>query len=116
MHAPTRSVFDVVTDFLASQPSDEALLAYRLPADSQARLDSLRQIDATSRLTAAQREELGDYRFVEDVLTRLRAKIKARLEREKGGNCAESQLESKHEETIADPNVQNEQNVQEETS
>lgn len=112
MPTPTRSVFDVVTDFLATGPSDEALLAYRLPADLQARLDSLRQIDATGRLTAAQREELGDYRFVEDVLTRLRAKIKERLEREKGGNC----VESANEETIADPNEQNEQNVQEETS
>ena len=77
--APTREVFDVVTDFFASQPTDEEILAYEIPAEQQARFDALIEIDSTSRLTAAQREELGDYRFVEDVLARVKVKIKQRL-------------------------------------
>ena len=82
--APARSVFDVVTEFLANQPTDEELLAYVLPPEQQARLDELVEIDTNSRLTAAQREELGDYRFVEDVLARVKVKVKQRLERESG--------------------------------
>ena len=94
MDAPARSVFDVVTDFLANRPTDEQLLAYEIPPEQQARLDELVAIDANSRLTAAQREELGDYRFVEDVLARVKVKIKQRLEREKGENCGEAKAES----------------------
>ena len=77
MDAPERSVFDVVTDFLA----------YELPPDQQTRLDELIEIDSTSRLSAAQREELGDFRFVEDVMARVKVKIKQRLEQR--DNCSE---------------------------
>lgn len=88
--APTREVFDVVTDFFASQPTDEEMLAYEIPAEQQARLDELLEIDSTSRLTAAQREELGDYRFVEDVLARVKVKVNKRQEQgdDEGGDCA----------------------------
>ena len=83
MSKPSRAVFDVVTDFLANQPSDEELLAYQLPPEQQARLDELLVIDTNSRLTAVQREELGDFRFVEDVMARVKVKIKRRLEQAK---------------------------------
>lgn len=56
----------------------------------QARLGALVKIDATSRLTAAQREGLGDFRFVNDVMTRVKAKIKLRLEREKNDKGGEA--------------------------
>ncbi|MDE2950906.1 MAG: hypothetical protein OXT68_09060 [Chloroflexota bacterium] len=108
MDAPTRTVFDVVTDFLASRPTDEEMLAYRIPADQQARLDSLIETDATSRLTAAQREELGDFRFVADVLTLLRAKIRRRLVQENGDNCGEASAEGGSEASSADADKQEE--------
>ncbi len=92
MDAPERSVFDVVTDFLANQPSDEELLAYELPPDQQTRLDELIEIDSTSRLSAAQREELGDFRFVEDVMARVKVKIKQRLEQR--DNCSEADADT----------------------
>ncbi len=84
MEAERRSVFDVVTDFLARQPTDEALLAYALPSDLQARHDELKSIAANSRLSAAQREELGDFRFVEEVMARVKVKIKQRQAQERG--------------------------------
>lgn len=93
MAAPTRSVFDVVTDFLAPRPTDEEMLAYRIPPNLQARLDCLTEIDATSRLSAAQREELGDFRFVDDVLTRVRAKIRRRLAQTGGNDCGQAGAE-----------------------
>ena len=63
------------------------MLAYEIPSDLSARLDALLEIDSTSRLTAAQREELGDFRFVEDVMTRVKAKIRLRLEQENSDDC-----------------------------
>ena len=102
MDAPTGTVFDVVTDFLADRPTDEEMLAYRIPPDLQARLDSLIEIDATSRLTAAQREELGDFRFVDDVLTRLRAKIRRRLEQANGNDGGEASAGGGSEASSAD--------------
>lgn len=100
--AASRTVFDVVTDFLASRPTDEEILAYEFPPDLQARLDALIEVDATSRLTAAQRELLGDFRFVEDVMTRLRAKIKLRLEQESDDSCGEASADSDSEASTAD--------------
>ena len=74
------------------------MLAYVLPAEQQARLDELVDIDANSRLTAAQREELGDYRFVEDVLARVKVKIKARLAAESDdSDDAADQKEGDHD-------------------
>lgn len=106
--AASRTVFDVVTDFLASRPTDEEMLAYKIPPDLQARLDRLIEIDATSRLTAAQREELGDFYFVDDVMTRLRAKINLRLEQQNGGNCGEAGADSDSEASTADADKQEE--------
>ncbi len=98
MDAPKSDVFDVVTDFLADQPSDEALLAYQLPPEQRQRLDELIDIDTNSRLTAAQREELGDYRFVEDVMASVKAKIKARLAAESDeSDDAADQKEGDHD-------------------
>lgn len=37
----THTVFDVTTDFLASDPTPEQLIACRLPDDLQARVDWL---------------------------------------------------------------------------
>lgn len=60
------------------------MLAYEIPPEQRARFDELIEIDSTSRLTAAQREELGDFRFVEDVMARVKVKIKQRLAAQNG--------------------------------
>jgi hypothetical protein len=38
----THTVFDVITDFLASDPTPEEIIAYHLPNDLQARVDEQR--------------------------------------------------------------------------
>lgn len=48
---PVRTVFDVVTDFLASNPSPEDLIAYQLPNDLQARADYLIERNGEGQLT-----------------------------------------------------------------
>lgn len=100
MDAPTRSLFDVVTDFLANRPSDEDLLAYEIPLDLQARLEALVEIDKTSRLTAAQRDELGDFRFVQDVMQGVKVRIRRRLAQENSedGDAPAAASDSENEE------------------
>ena len=78
------------------------MLAYELPPDLKARLEALEEIKTKSRLTAAQREELGDFRFVDDVMTRLKAKISLRLAQENSENCGESSSENDGEASTAD--------------
>ena len=58
-----------------------------------------------SRLTAAQREELGDYRFVEDVMARVKVKIKQRLVKQQGDTSGEAGAEPTLD------NAQDEENV-----
>ena len=45
--APARTVFDVITDFLASEPASQAILEYRLPAELEVRALQLRQLRVT---------------------------------------------------------------------
>ena len=104
MDAPARTVFDVVTDFLANRPTDAELLAYEIPPEQQARLDELVAIDTNSRLSAAQREELGDYRFVEDVMARVKAKIKQRLAKQQDESSGETETESTQDATQDEEN------------
>ena len=35
--APTQTIFDVITDFLATEPTPQDILAYRLPPELEAR-------------------------------------------------------------------------------
>ena len=47
----TRTVFDVITDFLAADPTPEELITYHLPDDLQARVDRLVERNADGQLT-----------------------------------------------------------------
>ena len=64
-------------------------------------VDALLEIKRKKRLTAAQREELGDFRFVDDVMTRLKAKIKLRLEQTNSDNASEASAENDGEASAA---------------
>lgn len=76
------SVFDVITDFLASEPSVEALLAYHLPAELQARVDELVERNGEGQLTFDEQQELFDYMRADEMMALLKAKTKLRLRKE----------------------------------
>ncbi|MBK9124620.1 MAG: hypothetical protein IPM16_16085 [Chloroflexi bacterium] len=78
LNAPARSVLDVVTDFLAANPSADELLAYHLPEDLQARVDDLVERNAEGELTPAEQQELFDFVRVDDLIALLKAKVKLR--------------------------------------
>lgn len=80
------------------------MLAYEIPPAQQARLDELVAIDTNCRLTAAQREELGDYRFVADVMARVKVKIKQRLAKQQDESSGEAETESTRDATQDEEN------------
>ncbi len=75
----TRTVFDVITDFLAADPTPEELLAYHLPDDLQARVDGLIERNGEGQLTFDEQQELYDFIRADDLMALLKAKTKLKL-------------------------------------
>jgi len=78
--APSRTIKDVVTDFLASAPSLEAIATYRLPDDLQQYAHSLLDKNRAGSLSDAEREDMEEFREIEHLLTLVKAKAKLRLQ------------------------------------
>ncbi|MBL8134125.1 MAG: hypothetical protein JNL42_19850 [Anaerolineae bacterium] len=74
-----RTVFDVITDFLASAPTAEALFAYHLPDDLQARVDELIERNGEGLLSFDEQQELTDFLRADEMMALLKAKTKLRL-------------------------------------
>ncbi len=81
-HAPIRTVFSVITDFLATNPTPESIIAYRLPENLEARAHELLDMNSEGQLSEAEREEMLDFIRVDEMMSLLKAKIKLKLKRE----------------------------------
>ena len=73
-----RDVFAVITEFLADNPTDEELLAYKLPDDLQERVSELLYLNRESELTCEQRHELDNFIRADDMISRMKTKTKLR--------------------------------------
>lgn len=76
---PTRTVFDVITDFLATEPSPQEIIDYYLPDDLQARLDDLLDKNREGELTPSEREELERFLNADQMFSMLKTKMKLKL-------------------------------------
>ncbi len=76
---PTRTVFDVITDFLATEPSPQEIIDYYLPDDLQARLDDLLDKNREEELTPSEREELERFLNADQMFSMLKTKMKLKL-------------------------------------
>jgi hypothetical protein len=76
---PVRTVFDVITDFLASDPTAEAILAYRLPDDLEQRALQLLGRQRENHLTFEEELEMYDFVRADDMMTLLKAKTRLKL-------------------------------------
>ena len=77
--APVRNAIDVVAEFLASDPSDEELLAYRFAEDLQARVHYLLERNGEDELTCDERHELDDFIRANRMMTSLKINRELRL-------------------------------------
>ncbi len=76
--APVRTVFDEITDFLASNPTPEAILAYRLPAELETRALQLLARKREDALTFDEELEMYDFIRADDRMT-LKAKTRRKV-------------------------------------
>jgi hypothetical protein len=79
--APTRTVFDVITDFLATEPSPHEIINYYMPDDLQSRLDDLLDKNREGDITPSEREELERFLNADQMFSMLKSKMKLKLKR-----------------------------------
>lgn len=75
---PRSEIFEEVLDFLASAPSQEAIIAYRVPASLDDRLHHLLDKNNTTRLTAEEQDELEEFLRMNRLLMRLKARARGK--------------------------------------
>jgi len=81
-HIPTRTVFDEITDFLATEPSPQEIIAYHLPDELQQRADYLAELNGEDQLTPGEREELDEFLKVNRIFSLLKTKMKLKLKKQ----------------------------------
>ena len=77
-----RTVMDVITDFLAADPTDQEILDFYLPADLQARAHYLLEQNGEDLLTEAEQEEMTRFMQVDEMMALLKAKIHLKHKRQ----------------------------------
>lgn len=78
---PTRTVFDEITDFLATEPSPQEIIDYYLSDDLQLRLDELLDKNREGEITPSEREELERFLNANQMFSMLKTKMKLKLKR-----------------------------------
>jgi hypothetical protein len=80
-NAPIRTVLGVITDFLASDPTPEEIIAYRLPEDLEARAHELLERNGEGLLTFEEQQEMYDFMRVDQMMSLLKAKLLLKLKK-----------------------------------
>lgn len=78
-NTPVRTVFGVITDFLATNPTPEEIIAYQLPDDLQARAHALLEKNGEGQLTPDETKEMLDFARIDNMMTLLKAKTRLKL-------------------------------------
>ena len=78
IETPALNVLDVVAEFLASDPSDEELLAYRFSDAMQERIHYLLDRNGEGELTCEERHELDDFVYADNMISLLKTKFRLR--------------------------------------
>lgn len=73
---PVRSVFGEITDFLATNPTPQEIINYRLPDDLQDRACELLDKNGEGDLSSDEEREMMDFARVDNMMTLLKAKMK----------------------------------------
>ncbi|MCU0481162.1 MAG: hypothetical protein MUE54_08115 [Anaerolineae bacterium] len=76
---PVKTIFDVITDFLATNPTPEAILAYRLPDNLQQRASDLLERNGDGLLTYDEEQEMFDFVRADEMMSLLKAKTRLKI-------------------------------------
>ena len=79
LNMPVRSVFSEITDFLATNPTPQEIIAYQLSEDLKARAHELLERNGEDQLTPEERDEMFDFVRVDEMMSLLKVKMKLKL-------------------------------------
>ena len=79
LNMPVRSVFSEITDFLATNPTPQEIIAYQLSEDLQTRAHELLERNGEDQLTPEERDEMFDFVRVDEMMSLLKVKMKLKL-------------------------------------
>ena len=77
--APSETLFDEITDFLAAGPSSAGILAYRPSDVLNRRLHELLDRNADDALSPAEQDELNEFLRMNHLLKMIQAKARLKL-------------------------------------
>lgn len=77
--APDRTLFDEITDFLASAPTAEQIIAFKLSNEIEKRALDLLELNRQNRLTPDERDEMNAFVQMDHFMTVLKAKTRLKL-------------------------------------
>ena len=80
LDAPVRTVFDVITDFLTTEPSPQEIIDYQFPENLQQRADYLAERNGKDQLTSSEWEELDEFLKADRMFSLLKTKMKLKLQ------------------------------------
>jgi hypothetical protein len=75
-----QTIKDVITDFLASAPSLDAIIAYQLPEPIQERAHLLLDKNRAGDMTSEEQAEMAEFRNLDHLMTLI--KVKAKLKQQ----------------------------------
>jgi hypothetical protein len=81
LNAPARTVLLEITEFLATNPTPEAIIAYRLPAHFHERALALTEKNGEDELTPEEHEEMMDFVRADQMMSLLKARMRAKLQK-----------------------------------
>jgi hypothetical protein len=77
--ASTNQLINTITDFLARNPTPQAIIDYRLPENLEQRALELLDLNQQNRLSDADRAEMEEFMRMEQFMTILKAKSRLQL-------------------------------------
>lgn len=76
---PVPSVFSEITDFLATNPTPEEIIGYRLPEELRERAHYLLELNNDGELTPEEHEEMIDFVRIDQMMSLLKIKMRVKL-------------------------------------
>lgn len=76
------SIWEIVTDFLASNPSPQEIIAYKLPPELEARAHDLLDRNGEGELSPVEVQEMQEFMKFDEIMSLLKAKTRLKLRAE----------------------------------
>ena len=83
-NAPTKSIFNEITDFLATNPTPQAIIDYRLPDYLQQRAHELLDKNGEDELDTHEHEEMMDFVRMDQMMSLLKIKMRIKMKEDAG--------------------------------